>query len=336
MYCNSCLKLIPKDKVTHCSQCGVPLCTTCANHCLTCGKDLCDTCYLDNNFRCEECFSPENMFAVIRRSHLEQYAGCPYSLYLQLVKGITPPMGKHAQLGVIVHELIEQISDGMLSLQEAETLLDERIIDWNMNTDDDYCIIPMELEETGHNCLKAFDLIKDTLDAEEKKSEHNIRFSIDEDLPEISCTLDRINWDKNGDLHVHDWKTGKPMSGKKLIEDLQPPLYLYAVYKEFGKLPTTFTLHYLNAGKHITYKQVDSMRYQVQTTRNTYILDIEEALTRTKEILKNIKHNKFNMPSGTHNWRCENMCWFGMSGVCAGSQKEEWRNLMDEYNKKVS
>ena len=117
MYCNSCLKLIPKEKVTHCSQCGVPLCKDCANHCMTCGKELCDTCYMENNFRCEDCFKPENMFAVIRRSHLEQYAGCPYSLYLQLVNGITPPMGKHAQLGVIVHELIEQISARTMNIQ---------------------------------------------------------------------------------------------------------------------------------------------------------------------------------------------------------------------------
>ena len=304
---------------------------------MTCGKELCDSCYADNNFRCEDCFKPENMFAVIRRSHLEQYAGCPYSLYLQLVLGITPPMGKHAQLGVIVHELIEQISDGICSLQEAETLLDERIIDWNMNTDDEYSIITMDLEEVGHNCLQAFNLIKDAVTSEEMKSEYNIKYSIDDNLPMISCTLDRIRWDKDGNIHIHDWKTGKPMSGKKLVEDLQPPLYMYAVYKEFGILPKSFTLHYLNAGKQITYKHVNGMMYEVQTSRNTYILDINEALGRTKEILEGIKGNKFKMPSGTHNWRCENMCWFGISGKCAGSQKEEWKNLYKEYNeKKVS
>ena len=332
MYCNSCLKLIPKEKVTHCTQCGVPLCKDCANHCMTCGKELCDTCYVENNFRCEDCFKPENMFTVIRRSHLEQYAGCPYSLYLQLVNGITPPMGKHAQLGVIVHELIEQISEGMYSLQEAEVLLDERIVDWNMSTDDEYSIITMELEEVGHNCLKAFDLIKDQVTSNKMESEYNIKYSIDDNLPMISCTLDRIRWDTDNNIHIHDWKTGKPMSGKRLIEDLQPPLYIYAVYKEFGTLPKTFTLHYLNHDKHLTYKQVEGMHYEVTTSRNTYILDIEEALARTKKILEGIKNNKFKIPKDVHNYRCDKLCWFGISGKCAGSMKESWKKLTEQYN----
>lgn len=298
---------------------------------MTCGKELCDSCYADNNFRCEDCFKPEEMFSVIRRSHLEQYAGCPYSLYLQLVLGITPPMGKHAQLGVIVHELIEQMSDGSLGLGEAEMMLDDKILEWNTSTDDEYSIITMELEEVGHNCLKNFNLIKAELHSDKMESEYNIKYSIDDDLPMISCTLDRIRWDKDGNIHIHDWKTGKPMSGKKLIEDLQPPLYIYGVYKEFGIMPKSFTLHYLNHNKHINYKQIDKMKYEVITTRSSYILDVEEALERTKKILKNIKNNKFAMPSGTHNWRCENMCWFGMSGKCAGSQKEEWKRMNEIY-----
>ena len=330
MYCNSCLNQIPKEEVTYCSQCGVPLHQSCANHCLTCGKELCDTCYADNNFRCEECYKPENMFAVIRRSHIEQYAGCPYSLYLQLVLGIEPPMGKHAQLGVIVHEIIDSISHYHIELDEALTTLSERIQEFNLSTDDDYSIITMELEEVGVNCLKNFFLIKDSFSTN-FKSEYNVKYSLDEELPMISCTLDRISF-VGDDIIINDWKTGKPMSGQKLITDLQPPLYIYAVYKEFGKMPQSFNLHYLNANKHITYNYLGDMKYEVKTSRSTYILDVNEAIERTKKILKGIKSNKFNMPDEKAvKWRCDNMCWFGSSGKCKGGSNEQWKQLSKQY-----
>lgn len=330
MYCNSCLKQIPKEKISYCEQCGVPLCNTCSNHCMVCGKALCDSCYADNNFKCEECFKPDESIAVIRRSHIEQYAGCPYSLYLQLMLGIEPPMGKHAQLGVIVHELIDKISHYDVTKSEIKEELLEQITAWNMSTDDEYSIITMDLEEVGIKCLDNFWLIKEEFGSD-YKSEYNVKYSIDEDLPKISCTLDRISFDGD-DIHIHDWKTGKPMSGQKLVTDLQPPLYLYGVYKEFGTMPKSFTLHYLNPNKHIVYNKIEEMKYEVKTTRNTYTLDVNEALERTKKILEGIKKNKFNMPENdTHLWRCRNMCWFGTSGKCEGSQQEQWKVLNKQY-----
>ena len=74
------------------------------------------------------------------------------------------------------------------------------------------------------------------------------------------------------------------------------------------------------------------MEYEVVTTRNRYILDVSSALERTKEILKNIKHNKFNMPDGTaHLYRCDRLCWFGISGKCKGTVDETWKKLNEKY-----
>ena len=326
MYCNSCIKQIPVDQITYCEQCQVPLCKKCANHCMVCGKTLCDTCYQDNKCKCEECYKPDDMFQVIRRSHIEQYAGCPYSLYLQLVEGIEPPMGKHAELGVIVHEIIDKASEYNVTLAAAKGELEERVEEWNLSTDDDYSIITMDLLEVGERCLDNFYSIK-SLFGKDFLSEHNIKYSIDKDLPDISCTLDRIEFNNNK-IHIHDWKTGKPMSGQKLITDLQPPLYIYAVFKEFSQMPDTFTLHYLNKNKHITYNKSEGNTYIVKTTRNTYTLDVDEALRRTKEILKGIKENKFNMPDdSTHAWRCDNMCWFGLTDKCKGVHNQQWKEV---------
>lgn len=334
IYCNSCLKKIPKEEVVYCSQCGVPMCEKCSNHCLVCGKILCDSCYADNNFKCEECYKPDETFSVIRRSHIEQYAGCPYSLYLQLILGIEPPMGKNAQLGVIVHEIIDSISEYDVTLDAAKEILKERIEEWNLSTDDEYSIITVELEEVGKTCLENFWLIKDMF-TPGFKSEYNIKYSIDDNLPKISCTLDRIEW-HGKDIHIHDWKTGKPMSGKKLVTDLQPPLYIYAVYKEFGEFPKTFNLHYLNPNKHITYKYMGDMKYVVKTKRSEYLLDVNERLEATKKILKDIKHNKFNMPTNeTHIWRCKSLCWFGLSGKCTGVQNEQWKAMNKKYKEEV-
>jgi CRISPR/Cas system-associated exonuclease Cas4 (RecB family) len=270
-----------------------------------------------------------NKIERIRRSHLEQYAGCPYSLYLQLVLGKVPPMGKHAQLGIIVHQIIDQMSEHDLTLVEARKKLIEEIEIWNTQVPEEnkeYSTIDDELIGVGSICLDNFFMIKNEFH-QPYESEKNIIFELEENLPKISCTLDRITT-VNGNKHIHDWKTGKPMAGQKLITDLQPPLYIWAVFCEYGILPKTFTLHYLQHNKNLTYTLVDAENviYEVQTSRTKYTLDVKKALEVTKKILSGIQNNQFNMPSDkTHLWRCSNFCWFGMTNQCAGSVNEQWK-----------
>lgn len=328
MYCNSCTLPIKKEDLAYCSQCHVPLHNQCANHCMECGKILCDTCYAENNYLCEECYKPNNMFTKIRRSHLEQYAGCPYSLYLQLVKGIEPPMGSNAQLGVIVHEIIDSITEHEIYLTEAVNKLVEDVNKFNKTIDEknlDYSFISQDLITKGIRCLENFWLIKDNF-GKKFISEHNITYSIDDNLPKISCTLDRIE-EHEDYIIIHDWKTGKALSGKQLIENLQPALYIYAVYKEYGVYPKTFNLHYLNDLKTLTYELVEDGVYEVSTSRKTYTLVIDDVLKRTKKILKDITDNKFNIPDErVVAWRCKSMCWFGLTNMCSGTLNEQWRN----------
>ena len=331
MYCNSCLKQIPKDEITYCAECGVPLHVKCANHCMECGKELCDTCYKENHFRCTDCFDASRPFKTIRRSYIKQYEICPHSLYLQLVQAIEPPMSRYAQLGIIVHAIIEDIQKGRLTPGAAKVRLYNEVEKWNMSTQDEYSIINDELLDVGSRCLTNIYRILSVLEAETKfETEKKIIYSIDKKLPDISCTLDRIGFidDK---IYIHDWKTGKQMTGKQLIEDLQPPLYLYAIRKEYGVMPESFILHYLDVEKNIVYKKIDDDNYEVSTTRKTYNLCISDALNRTRGILDGINKQKFEIPDdGKISWYCDKMCWFGISGTCRKLEMEEWHKIAEE------
>lgn len=335
MYCNSCLKQIARDEITYCSECGAPLHIKCANHCMDCGKELCDTCYKENHYRCKDCFDVNKPFKTIRRSYLKQYETCPHSLYLQLVESIEPPMSKYAQLGIVAHEIIEDAQKDRLTLEAAKGRLQNAVEEWNMSTEDEYSIVSDELLRTGIRCLdNAFMLIPE-LNKNEKQfeTERKIIYSIDKTLPDISCTLDRIGF-VNDDIHIHDWKTGKPMTGKTLVEDLQPPLYLYAVRKEYGKMPETFTLHYLKDMKSIIYHRIDDDNYSVKTKRSEYVLSISDTLNRARNILEGINKQKFEIPEDNKiKWYCEKMCWFGISGTCKKLEAEEWHRLAQSRRK---
>lgn len=333
MYCNSCLKKIPKDEIEYCSSCGVPICKSCSNHCLECGATLCDDCYADNHFRCDSCVDANKEIKTVRRSYLKQYEDCPYSLYLQMMEGIVPPMGSYAELGVLTHELLERMQNEELTPQNAITMLKNAVSDWNSKTNDEYSIIPLTLLEVGINCIYNFQTLKPLLLADEFKTEHRIEFCVDDKLPTINCTIDRLAF-KDGEIHIHDWKTGKPMSGKQLSTDLQPPIYIYAVYKEYGKLPKTFTLHYLNHNKNLTYHHIEGWIYEVSTKRNKYRLDVMAAIERSKKILSNIKKHKFSIiEDKEHLWRCKKMCWFHDSGICKEYDEAKWKlvNIEKKY-----
>lgn len=334
MYCNSCCTTIQKNDLIYCEQCNVPLHKSCSNGCTSCGKILCDVCSIENNYMCEECNiekNPEATFNVIRRSHLEQYTQCPYQIYLQLVLNKEPPMSNYAQLGIIVHQIIDSISDYDLNLESATEVLVDSVVDWNKEHKDEYQYIHADLLQVGHTCLNNFYDIRECLPSE-FTSEENMVFSLGDDIPKVSCTLDRVMI-ANGEIAIADWKTGKPMSGKKLVTDLQPPLYIYAVYQKYGKLPKSFALYYLQYNKIINYVLVDEENwlYEVKTSRSTYVLDVKRVLDQVKKILSQIKENKFPMASEANQWRCNTMCYFGTSGVCAGVHNAQWKQASALY-----
>lgn len=326
MYCNSCMSQINKDDATFCQQCGVPLHNSCANHCLECGKTLCDNCYATNNYYCEACYRPEQSFKTIRRSHIELYNTCPYALYLQLVKGVEPPANEYAVLGTIIHHVIDLFSNDIFTFERALEEVAAQVAE-QLNTYDKY----EDFMQTALKSIHEFATIK-SMFGTTFETEKNIIFSMGDNLPSVSCTLDRIDFVGDA-IHISDWKTGKPMSGQKLITDLQAPLYIQAVKEMYGKYPETFTFYYLANNKVKQYKRVegDGVKYVVASGRSLYTLDVEEALVRTKDILTKINNKQFSMPTEVHQYYCTNMCYFYKSGICSNSDKEQWKILNNMY-----
>ena len=327
MYCNSCISTINKDDVVFCSQCNVPLHKECANHCLECNVELCDNCYGNNAYKCERCYKPNDEFHTIRRSHLELYNSCPYALYLELVKKVPVPMGKHAELGIMIHQILDLLSNDMLSTDEAIAKFTDEFEATFTELE------PGEEEKfynTGLICINRFSQIKDMF-GDKFETEKNIIFTLEDNLPKVSCTLDRVDF-VGDDIHISDWKTGKPMSGQKLITDLQAPLYIEAINKEYGTYPSTFTLYYLTHDKIKKYELQPDGNYKVKSGRTEYTLDIQNALNRTVDILKKINNKNFSMPKDVSMWYCSNMCSHYKTGVCSSSNKEQWKVLNNKYS----
>ena len=277
---------------------------------------------------CEACniaTNTEQEFKVIRRSHLELYAMCPYALYLQLVKGVEPEMNEYAELGIMIHHTLDMLSNQIIEDNVAITELAsgiETVFKDNEKLED--------FLATGNKCLESFLQLRPLL-YPNFVTEKNIIFSLGDNLPKVSCTLDRIDF-VGDDIFIADWKTGKPMAGKKLITDLQPPLYIEAIHQEYGVYPKTFTLYYLAHDKIKVYTLQENGNYIVDTGRNKYELDIPEALDRTREILKKINNRNWTMPKDVSPWYCKNMCSHYKTGICASSSKEQWKVLNEKYS----
>jgi hypothetical protein len=256
---------------------------------------------------------------------------CPYSLYLQLVKGIESESGQYAEVGILLHQIIDLLSNNLITKTDAYRKFHSELILLNESGKVDEEMV-QHFTQIGTDSLDFFELIKGNLSTE-FLTEENVIFEVAEGLPKVSCTLDRIDVN-NGEYRILDWKTGKPMSGKKLVEDLQPPLYIQAVKEKFGVYPKSFSLFYLAHKKIITYDLVDEIQglYIVLTARNKYSLNVPEVVNgRVKEILTRINNNNFSAPKDTHSWYCKNMCQFGKEDKCNGSEKEQWKLLKELY-----
>lgn len=262
---------------------------------------------------------------VIRRSHIELYRSCPYSFYLEVIKGQASPDTVYTRLGVDVHDIIEAYQREPFKVEELVSRFAQQ---WKTYPEEWFEDDAFR-EKMWKRALKSFDTymqIHPTLPALPKALEQKIIFPIAEGMPQVSITMDRVDM-VDGMLELHDWKTGKVMVGKKLLSDLQAPLYIHAVREHFGMDVRSFTYYYLNEEKERVFVQKSPDEYVCTVGKKEYVISIRESLGEVKTVFSKIKNHEFNVPNDTKGmfFTCK-MCAQKANGSCQGADEQAWNN----------
>lgn len=326
MKCANCFQEIAKKDLVYCYNSGQPLHKDCVNPCVKCGNPLTDTESLASKFKCKDCTNADIVqIDSIRRSHIENYKTCPHMFKLLVLDEIEIPNNPYAESGIILHDIFDMASN------DKTITKDDMIKEYTdqyakIETFKPYMIeknVPKTLYENGLVAIDNF--VKYNAFAPEPfETEKTIQYAIDEDLPKIQITFDRIN-KINGKLHLVDYKTGKVYVGKRLASDLQIPTYILAVKNEYGELPETFTLLFLAENKERVYNKINDNEYVCTVGKKDYVVNLQDRLREINSIFSKIKQGLFDIPVGNLSpWYCENRC--GMYQThCAGVEDEPWK-----------
>lgn len=322
--------------MSNCVMCGKELTWSNKTLCVKCGADICDDCSSMNKFKCNKCADKQKIVIpdIIRRSHIEDYKGCPYYFKLSVIDGHETNQHVLARLGSDLHELYESVQRGDIEANISDMTL---AFDWYIaHIENDYPDEDMtRIWDKSERCNNNFLELLPTLTNKPIAFEERINFSVGKDLPKVTIAYDRLEEDENGDLHIVDWKTGKIMSGKKLTTDLQPALYLKAVEQQYGKMPKSFRLVYLgDTDKNGKYKEriftsIDGNKFMCKVGKKEYIQDITEQIRVVQKLFSQIKAGKFSIPAKPDYFMCK-MCTFREKGMCSGSDLESWKQINEE------
>ena len=289
---------------------------------------MCDTCYTDK-FNEKEELSFE-LPDVIRRSYIKEYDDCPYKFYAHQALGIEQEPNIYALMGIDLHELFERGSkesnykqhEMLRDFKEIFTSYDEEIFEglYGSTTKED-------MYEKGYQSIVTFYDTIYNLPGTLHSAEKTYQFSVGEDLPLVQATIDRVDM-VDGQLEVMDWKTGGVMVGKALSSDMQPPLYIAAVQKEYGITVRKFTLYYLSENKSRTYERINDDNYVCRVGKREYKINITDSIRKVQHIFSQIKKGNFNIPVNAKNmyFTCK-MCHVKKAGKCEGADTQVWQQF---------
>lgn len=336
--CKNCFLVIEDlRKETRCATCNAPLHKDCAIK--TNGASLCDVCYTVNSESIVEQLVEGVVPDVIRRSYIELYKQCPYSFYLQVIKGIETDSSSYATIGIDLHELFHQASLG--KIRTSGEMIHQYSKQWyeypdSMFESDIHLYRDMtveqlreKLKQQTQDAIETFFQVLSTLPSTAYALEQQITFPVGDNLPKVCITMDRID-EVDGQLEVRDWKTGAVIVGKKLSSDLQAPLYIHAVQHEFKMPVRKFVFNYLPENKVRTFERINDDNYVCTVNKREYKINITDAIREVQAIFAQIKKGNFQIPRETRNmyFTCKT-CHFKKCGTCQGADVESWQ----QYNK---
>lgn len=317
-----------------CKTCGCEVDIMNLAMCVKCGAILCEECATSNKFKCKDCGGenkPKFELEFVRRSHIENYKDCPYSFYLEVIKGMEVPPNIYAYIGIELHDLYDRHQKGEINDEEVRQGTVDAILSCYGVYDEE---LIKKLEVKAHKATESFLSIYSSLPGNLVTTEQTLFINVKEGLPKVRITMDMIREDEEGNLHIYDYKTGKVMTGQHLATNLQIPLYIKAVQDNYNKPVKSFTLLYLSEGKERVYHHVGGDRYECTVKKRVYKISLDATMKEIQSIFGKITQGKFNIPDRPNYFYCK-QCHFGNVGICERADRQKWINANgkeEEFN----
>lgn len=312
MKCSSCHENILRDEELKCTECGKTLCMMCTIN------DKC-TCKSDS----KEIKLPES----IRRSHIDTYESCPYQFYLEVIKGIETPETPYTMIGSDLHELFDKYS----WIPHNEFSINDIMKDFEVYTKR----YTNEIFKDGEQRIKLMKRAENSIINFTKlhasmplpyKTEERLYYSLSDDLPSISMAMDRVNKLNDGSYEVIDWKTGATLTGKRLVQTLQVPMYILIIKENYNINISRFRLEYVGEGKSRIYNINDGNtdKYTCTVRKRDYTISLNETIKRLQGTMRDIKRGDYNVKQTQKDFACKHFCSF-FEKECQGLIMRQWQ-----------
>lgn len=170
-------------------------------------------------------------------SAINLFITCPTSFYLKYVLGLDDDETDltYANYGTLVHNINEKIANGdYFFVDDAVCDYTEGFPSTGMPYEGYFTEGILGIEKHWEFC-EANDIIGAEVKFNVKPFEH---------VPPFFGFIDLVYRNKNGDLVVRDYKTGKPYDEKKIMNQIQPYFYSEACLHIFGELPKYFEFQF--------------------------------------------------------------------------------------------
>ena len=227
------------------------------------------------------------MIKNLSPSRASQFKTCPKQFKFSNVDKIKEPTNLVQAKGTTVHQALEDLYDLPNDQRTPEVLYDLFRKAWsNVRGNDEHVNLFDSIEDErewgqeGLNLLHNYLKLEDPQKLEPLEQERWVRGSI-EDL-NLRGILDRMDEDKDGNLIIVDYKSGKaPMAKYKEPRFFALKLYALLIRDEIGVTPKELKLIYLKNSTIHTLKIDDTMLDEAKVEILSIWQDIKNALKIT-------------------------------------------------------
>lgn len=281
-------------------------------------------------------------------SQMEVYLGCPYRWYLDYLLGQRTFLKQEALgLGTAVHKTLEQYFDtikdgGVVTLGEAQDMMEFNMdceeIPWS-SKEAQVLAENQHMEMISGLCQGNSNLAQFMKDKEVIACERDFQFKVDlpfevkygdEIYKEIYIvgSIDFIVKDKEGNIHVIDFKSGKKtFAAKKLKENLQLPIYSLIIKEAYGVLPKSTQYYFTRLDEFQSVMPLANTPEECQHIyyKNGKLKQAQRTIDEVMEEMLGIFKRQYTLgdyppnPTALCSW-CNHSPWYGDLRNCKHAQ----------------